>query len=75
MKVFSCQGKKGSPKAQVEQLLSDNDLLREAVQRLTIELDKYQEKYGSLPNKKISGRRRMQPDNFEPKPKWLVCYL
>lgn len=70
--IFLSEGKKGSPKAQVQQLLSDNELLQEAVQRLTVELDKYQEKYGNLHTKKISGRRRMDPESFEPKPKWLV---
>lgn len=74
--TLKSKGKKGSPRAQVEQLISENDILRETVQRLTTELDKFQDKYGNLPNKSISGIQ-IETDDFEPKPKWLndVDYL
>lgn len=60
-------GKKGSPRALVENVVDENEMLKNALYRMNVELAKYQEKFGDLPD----GKHRLPPSS-EPKQKWLV---
>ena len=56
-------------KQQIQELIDENEILKETVERLNLELSKFQEKFGASSDVENSRGALSAVD----RPKWLVC--